>query len=84
MYVLLDFLFYTFLFPEEYISKAVREEPLMQWVFPGLLIASLLFSYLFGEMAKGQNKVQEGLKYGLAVINAGKITNTLWRICSII
>jgi len=63
----MDFLFYTFLFPEEYISKAVREEPLMQWVFLGLLIASFLFSYLFGEMAKGQNKIQEGLKYGLAL-----------------
>ena len=58
----MDFLFYTFVFPEEYISKAVRAEPLMQWVFLGLLIASFLFSYLFGELAKGQN---QGLKYGL-------------------
>jgi hypothetical protein len=67
MYVIMDFLFYTFLFPKEYISKAIREAPLMQWVFPGILIASFLFSYLFCEMAKGQNKVQEGLKYGLAL-----------------
>ena len=51
LYVLMDFLFYTFVFPEEYISKAARKEPLMQWAFLGLLIASFLFSYLFGEMA---------------------------------
>lgn len=67
MFFSMDFLFYTFLFPEEYLSNAVRAQPLIQWVIMGLLIASFMFSYLFVKLAKGQNKVQEGLKYGFAL-----------------
>lgn len=69
LYAIMDILFYTFVFPEEYISSAVRpeEEQLVPVVLLGLFIASLLFSYLYGEMAKGQDKFREGLKYGLAL-----------------
>ena len=69
MYVVMDILFYTYVFPEKYVSKAVRpeEEQLVPIALLGLLIASFMFSYLYGEMAKGRNKFGEGIKYGLAL-----------------
>lgn len=67
MYVVMDVLFYYYIFPERFLSNALIKEPLWYGVVPGLLIASFMFSYLFGEMAKGQNMVQEGIKYGLAL-----------------
>ncbi len=69
MYAVMDILFYTYVFPEKYVSKAVRpeEEQLIPIALLGLLIASFMFSYLYGEMAKGQNKFREGIKYGLAL-----------------
>jgi hypothetical protein len=69
MYAVMDMLFYTFIFPKEYTSKAVRpeEEQLIPIALLGLLIASFMFSYLYGEIAKGQNKFREGIKYGLAL-----------------
>ncbi|WP_242091727.1 DUF1761 domain-containing protein [Aestuariivivens sediminicola] len=69
MYVIMDILFYTYVFPEKYVSKAVRpeEEQLIPIALLGLFIASCMFSYLYGEIAKGQNKFREGIKYGLAL-----------------
>lgn len=69
MYAVMDILFYTYVFPEEYISKAVRpeEEQIVPLALLGLLIASFMFSYLYSEMAKGQHKLREGIKYGLAL-----------------
>lgn len=67
MYIVMDVVFYYYIFPERFLSNALREDPLWYGVLPGLLIASFMFSYLFGEMAKGQNKVKEGIKYGLAL-----------------
>jgi uncharacterized membrane protein len=69
MYVVMDILFYTYVFPEKYLSKALRpeEEQLIPFALLGLLIASFMFSYLYGELAKGQNKFREGIKYGLAL-----------------
>ena len=32
-----------------------------------MLIASFMFSYLYNELAKGENKFREGIKYGLAL-----------------
>lgn len=65
----MDILFYTYIFPEKYVSKAVRpeEEQLIPIALLGLFIASFMFSYLYGEIAKGQNKFREGIKYGLAL-----------------
>ncbi|XOV93811.1 MAG: DUF1761 family protein [Bacteroidota bacterium] len=69
MYVVMDILFYTYIFPEKYISRAVRpdEEQMISVAILGLLIASFFFSYLYGEMAKGNNKLWEGIKYGLSL-----------------
>jgi hypothetical protein len=69
MYAIMDILFYTYVFPEEYVSTAVRpeQEQIIPLALLGLLIASFMFSYLYSEMAKGQHKFREGIKYGLAL-----------------
>ena len=67
MYVVMDFVFYYYIFPERFLSNALREEPLKLWVILGLLIASFMFPYLYSKMAKGTHKTQEGMKLGFAL-----------------
>lgn len=68
MYCVMDIAFYG-LFQEKMAGKADRpileQNKLLHWVFIGLFLASLMFSYLFDKLSKGQNKFNEGIKYGL-------------------
>ena len=65
LFCITNLIWYTYFFPFQ--DTAAREERLMTAVLPGALIASFMFSYLYGQLAKGGNKVQEGFKQGLTL-----------------
>jgi hypothetical protein len=62
LFCITNLIWYTYFFPFQ--DTAAREERLMTAVLPGALIASFMFSYLYGQLAKGGNKVREGFKQG--------------------
>lgn len=44
-----------------------RTEPLIQFTIAGLLLLALLMSYLYPKGVEGNNKIMQGLKFGIII-----------------